>query len=133
MRYEIVERENIREMVYAFYSLVLKDDILGPIFTRVLGEDMEGGKWREHLYRLDEFWLLLMGHASSYKGDPTPAHAFIGHLTPESFERWLELFHGVVHRLYVPDIADKLYSKAQIVAVQLRENLGVDDDEDDDW
>lgn len=131
MPYETVDRENIREMVHAFYSLVLKDDILGPIFTRVLGDDMQNGKWHEHLHRLDAFWLLLMGHVSSYQGDPTPAHAFIGPLTPESFERWLELFHGVVHRLYVPEVAEKLDKKAQIVAAQLRENLGVDDDEDD--
>jgi len=131
MPHEFVDRENIREMVYAFYSLVLKDDILGPIFTRVLGDDMAGGKWHEHLHRLDAFWLLLMGHASLYQGDPTPAHAFIGGLTPESFERWLELFHGVVHTHYVPEVADKLDKKAHIVAVQLRENLGIDDNEDD--
>lgn len=133
MPHEFVDRENIREMVYAFYSLVLKDDILGSIFTRVLGEDISGGKWHEHLHRLDAFWLLLMGEASSYQGDPTPAHAFIGPLTPESFERWLELFHGVVQEHYVPEVADKLDKKAQIVAAQLRENLGVDDDDDDDW
>lgn len=131
MPYETVDRDNIREMVYEFYGLVLKDDILGPIFIRVLGDDMEGGKWREHLHRLDEFWLLLMGKPSSYKGDPTPAHAFIGGLTPESFDRWLALFQGVVSRLYVQEISDKLYKKAQMVAVQLRENLGVDDD--DEW
>jgi len=131
--FETVDRENIRQMVYEFYSLVLKDEILRPYFTRALGDDMDGGKWHEHLYRLDEFWMLLMGQPSAYQGDPTPAHAFIGKLTPESFERWLELFHGVVYRLFVPEIADKLYKKAQIVATQLRQNLGVDDEDDDDW
>jgi len=130
MPYETVDRENIRQMVSEFYSLVLEDDILSPFFIKALGDDMQGGKWHEHLHRLDEFWLLLMELPSSYKGDPTPAHAFIGQLTPESFERWLELFEGVVHRLYVQEIADKLYKKAEIVAKQLRENLGVDDD---DW
>jgi truncated hemoglobin YjbI len=119
-------------MVHEFYSLVLEDEILAPFFIKALGDDMSGGKWHEHLHRLDEFWLLLMGHVSTYQGDPTPAHAFIGQMTPESFERWLELFHGVVNRLYIPEIADKLHKKAQIVAAQLRENLGVDDD-DDDW
>jgi hemoglobin len=132
MPYETADRETIHAMVLEFYALVLKDDILGPIFTRVLGEDMERGKWREHLYRLDEFWILLMGGVSSYKGDPTPAHAFIGGLTPESFDRWLQLFKQVVDRLFVEEIAQRFYKKAEIVAVQLRENLGVDD-EDDEW
>ena len=133
MAYDTVDRENIREMVYEFYSLVLDDEILAPFFIKALGDDMSGGKWHEHLHRLDEFWLLLMGQVSTYQGDPTPAHAFIGKMTPESFERWLELFGGVVNRLYVPEIAGKLHKKAQIVAAQLRENLGVDDDDDDDW
>jgi len=128
--FETVDRENVRQMVYEFYSLVLKDEILGPIFIRVLGDDMSGGKWHEHLHRLDSFWLLMMGKPSAYQGDPTPAHAFIADLTPESFDRWLELFHSVVHRLYVQKIADKLDKKAQIVATQLRENLGIDDE---DW
>lgn len=133
MAYEMIDRDNIREMVYEFYSLVLKDERLAPIFNRVLGDNLGNGKWHEHLERLDAFWLLVMGYPSDYKGDPTPAHAFIGPLAPEDFERWLELFEGVVHRLYVPEIARKLYRKAQIVAAQLRENLGVDDDEDDDF
>lgn len=128
-----VNHDTIRQMVYEFYSLVLKDEMLGPMFIRVLGNDMNGGKWHEHLHRLDSFWLLLMGEVSSYQGDPTPAHAFIGPLTPESFERWLEIFKGVVFRMFVEEIAAKLYRKAEIVAAQLRENLGVDDDEDDDW
>lgn len=130
--YETVESENIREMVQKFYSIVLRDDLLGPIFTRVLGDDMNGGKWHEHLHRLDAFWLLMMGQPSGYQGDPTPAHAFIGQLTPESFDRWLELFDEVVHHVYEQKTADKLHRKAQIVAAQIRENLGVGDD-DDDW
>ncbi len=133
MAYDVVDRESVREMVYDFYSLVLKDELLGPMFTRVLGEDIDGGKWHEHLHRLDEFWLLMMTGFSTYQGDPTPAHAFIGQLTPESFDRWLEIFKGVVESKFTPEIAEKFYKKAQIVAAQLRENLGVDDDEDDDW
>lgn len=133
MPFDTVTHETIRAMVKEFYSLVLKDEILGPIFVKALGSDMNNGKWHEHLQRLDSFWLQLMGKVSSYQGDPTPAHAFLGPLTPESFERWLELFKGVVGRMFTEEIATKLYRKADIVATQLRENLGVDDDDDDDW
>ncbi len=129
MRYDVVNRDNIQEMVRAFYACVLADELLGPIFTRVLGDDLEQGKWREHLYRLEEFWILLMGGVSSYRGDPTPAHAFIGGLTPESFDRWLTLFKNVVDEHFGEQIAAQFYKKAVIVAAQLRENLGVDDDD----
>lgn len=130
MRYDEVDNDNVREMVLAFYARVLEDDILGPIFTRVLGPNINEGKWHEHLYRLEEFWMLLMCGIPGYRGDPTPAHAFIGGLTPESFERWLALFNEVVNELYAENVSEQFYKKALIVANQLRENLGVDDDED---
>lgn len=133
MAYDIANAETIREMVYEFYAHILKDEMLGPIFIRVLGDDMQKGKWPEHLQRLDAFWMLMMNGFSSYQGDPTPAHAFIGQLTPESFDRWLELFESVVNEMFVPEVSEKFIKKAHIVSNQLRSNLGVDDDEDDDF
>jgi len=131
MPYDTVDRENIQEMVREFYDLVLKDDILGPIFTKSLGDDLSGGKWHEHLNTLASFWLLMMTGVSRYQGDPFPPHAFLGPLTAESFDRWLELFEGVVNRLFVPEIASSFYKKADILAKQFRYNLSIDDDEDD--
>ena len=133
MPYDTVDRDKIEQMVREFYDLVLKDDILGPIFTKSLGDDLNGGKWHEHLNTLASFWLLMMTGISRYQGDPFPPHAFLGPLSPESFDRWLELFKGVVYRLFVQEIADSFYRKAEILAKQFRENLGVDDDDEDDW
>lgn len=131
MPYETVDRGKIEEMVKEFYSIVLKDDILGPIFVKSLGADLNGGRWYEHLTTLYNFWELVMTGKTGYGGHPYPAHAFIGPLYPETFERWLEIFHEVVHRFFVQEIADKFYKKANILAEQFMENLGLNDDEDD--
>jgi len=48
------------------------------------------------------------------------------------FERWLELFKVTVNDLFVPDIADKFYSKADRLAEQFIDNLGIDDEDDED-
>ena len=64
-----------------------------------------------------------------YGGDPFPPHAFIGPLSREMFERWLELFKETVNDLFVPEIADKFYSKADRLAEQFIENLGIDDED----
>lgn len=132
MSYETVGRGEIETMVRTFYSLVLKDEILSPYFIKALGNNLDNEKWYEHLNTLVRFWLLMMtGERNGYWGDPFPPHAFIGPLYPETFDRWLALFHKVVHDLFVPEIADKFYSKAVKIADQFKENLLDDEDEDD--
>lgn len=131
MPYDMVDRDKIKELVRHFYATVLKDNLLAPVFIKSLGDDLNGGKWIEHLYTLDSFWDLMMTGKRGYGGDPFPPHAFLGGLTAEMFERWLKLFHEAVYELYVPDIADKFYKKAEVLAEQFMENLGFNDDDDD--
>ena len=132
MPYDTVDRGKIEQMVKEFYTIIILDDLVGPFFIRALGRDLKNDKWYEHLNTLTNFWMLMMeGETKNYWGDPFPPHAFLGHLSAETFERWLELFHGVVYRLFVPDIADKFYKKANTLAKQFQENLR--DDEDEDW
>jgi len=131
MPYDKLTPENIREMVRDFYAKILQDETLSPFFINALGDDLEAGKWPEHFHTLDKFWGLMMGGIKGYGGDPFPAHAFIGALSREDFEQWLKLFHEVVHRMFVPEIAAKFYKKAEILAEQFIDNLGID--EDDDW
>lgn len=131
MPYDTLDRDTIRFMVKDFYSIILKDDSLGPFFTKALGKDLSMGKWPEHFQTLEDFWVLMMMGKSGYNGDPFPPHAFLGPLSRENFEHWLELFHEVVYRLFVQNIADKFYKKAQILAEQFIDNLGIDDEDDD--
>ena len=132
MPYDIVDRGKIEELVRAFYAEILKDDLVGPIFVKALGEDMNTGKWYEHLQTLYNFWLLMMTGDAPYRGHPFPPHAFLGPLSHEMFERWLKLFHETVHTYFVPEIAEKFYSKADLLAEQFMENLGLNDEDDDD-
>jgi len=131
--YDTVDRTNIHQMVREFYALVLKDDLLSPFFIKALGDDLKNGKWHEHLHTLDNFWLLMMTGKKGYGGDPFPPHAFLGPLSVESFERWLELFKGTVSKLFIPQIADKFYMKAEVLAGIFMENLGMNDEDDDDY
>ena len=131
MAYDTVDRGKIEELVREFYSIVLKDDIVGPFFIRALGNDLKNDKWYEHLNTLVNFWMLMMEGEKNYWGDPFPPHAFLGPLSPETFDRWLKLFHEVVYRLFLPDIASKFYTKADKLAKQFIENLTDDEDEDD--
>ena len=132
MPYDTVDRGKIEEMVHEFYTIILKDDLVGPVFIKALGNDLNNGKWYEHLQTLYNFWILMMTGKIGYGGHPYPPHAFIGPLNHEMFERWLEIFDEVVHRYFVPEIADKFYKKAEVLAEQFMDNLGLNDEDDDE-
>ena len=132
MPYDSVDRASVERMVREFYADILKDEMVGPYFVKMLGDDLKNGKWHEHLNTLYNFWMQMMTGESPYQGHPFPPHAFIGPLYHETFERWLELFHATVYRLFVPEIADKFYKKANILAEQFMDNLGMNDEDEDE-
>lgn len=132
MLYESVDRGKIETLVKSFYGDILHDSMLRPFFVKALGDDLENGKWYEHLHTLVNFWLLMMEGEKGYKGDPFPPHAFLGPLSREDFAQWLKLFKANVEALFIPEIAEKFYRKADILAEQFIENLGIDDEDDDD-
>ncbi len=132
MPYDTIDRGKIEELVRTFYARVLEDDMLAPFFIKALGNDLKNGKWHEHLNTLYNFWMLMMTGKSSYGGHPYPPHAFIGPLSRENFERWLELFRQTLDELFVPEISEKFYKKADVLAEQFMDNLGINDEDDDD-
>jgi len=129
--YDIVNRDTIHTLVHEFYAVVLKDDKVGPYFIKSRGEDLTNGKWHEHLHTLDDFWLLMMIGKPGYSGDPFPPHAFLGPIYHETFEQWLKLFKETTNKYFIPSIADKFYKKADVIAEQFIDNLGLNDDDDD--
>lgn len=132
MKHTEVTRPSVEGMVNAFYAKVLKDPKIGPFFIRALGEDLDGGKWYEHLRTLYDFWMLMMTGKKGYRGDPFPPHAFLGPLSREDFEQWLRLFEDTVREHYVEEVAQKFVGKATLLAEQFMEYLDVDGD-DDEW
>ena len=134
MLYDTVDRPTVEKLVHEFYARVLQDEVVGPHFVKALGPDINGGKWYGHLSTLKNFWLMMMNGEKNYWGDPLPAHAFLGPLSEEAFERWLALFRQTVDSLFIPEIADKFYTKSEVIAEQLMEFLQIGkyaDDEDE--
>ena len=137
MKTDVVDTESIEKMVRSFYATLIKDDLVGPFFIKALGDDLDSGKWREHYGTLDSFWLLMMTGEKGYMGDPYMVHAFMGTLTVEVFDRWLEIFHKQVHDQFTPEIADKFYAKSVTIARRFMEGLEIgefaSEDDDDDY
>ena len=133
MLIESVDRPAIEKMVRHFYAAILEDEILRPYFVRKLGDDFNGSRWYEHLKTLDNFWMLMMTGQRGYGGDPFPSHAFIGQMYEETFQQWLKLFRQTVDTFFIPELADKFYKKADVLAEKFMEflEIGKYADEDD--
>jgi hemoglobin len=133
MKFSKVDRPSVEYMVRSFYVAILKDDIVGPYFIRKLGNDLSNDKWYEHLRTLERFWLLMVNGEEGYWGHPFPAHAFLGEMYPETFERWLFIFKNTLLNCYDSnEIIEKFYTKAEILAKQFMENLEIGEEFEDE-
>jgi hemoglobin len=119
------DRGAIKIMVRTFYEKLLQDDVVGPYFVKQLGNDLNSGKWKAHFKRLEKFWFSLMNGVEEYKGDPMGAHFGIGELYEETFERWLEIFKAHVYEHFAPEIAEKFYTKSEMIAMRFMIELEI--------
>lgn len=110
-----IGEDTIHALVHAFYAKVRKDEFIGPIFARVIGED-----WDPHLARMCDFWSSVMRMTGRYKGNPMVAHMRLKMVRPEHFERWLSLFRETASELCPPEIAALFVSRAEAIAKSLQ-------------
>lgn len=111
----------IERLVRRFYDRARHDPLLGPVFTRAIGED--DAAWEAHFARLTDFWSSIMLRSGRYTGDPFSAHLRLPGIAPHLFERWLALFHETCAELFTPDIAAAFGEKAERIARSLRIGL----------
>ena len=130
--YTKVDRPSVEKMVRSFYALLVKDDLVGPFFIKKLGDDLKNERWLDHYKTLDSFWLLMMTGELGYAGDPFFPHVGLGELTPEIFQRWLDVFDAHIRSLFIPEIADKFYKKSETLADSFMQGLEVGKYAEDD-
>lgn len=105
----------ISDLVHRFYDRIRGDDLLGPIFGRVIGTD-----WDRHLALMCDFWSSVMLSSGRYKGRPIPAHLKIGGVEPRHFTHWLALFRTTAHDLFQPRLAEAFIQRAERIAESLK-------------
>ena len=114
-----VTEDMISEVVDTFYARVRRDEVLGPIFNRVV-ED-----WPEHLAKLKDFWSSVLLMTGRFKGRPMAVHAAIPDIEPRHFEHWLALFGETVSELCPPAAAALFREKAAMIAESLQLGIAV--------
>lgn len=87
---DLDNKENIERFIDAFYSRVLRDERLAPIFLDVADIDLD-----VHLPHIRSFWEKLLLGERDYKRHTMNIHRQLHAkqpLDPADFERWLALF-----------------------------------------
>jgi hemoglobin len=108
----------VHDLVHAFYAKIRTDEVLGPIFNRVIGQD-----WDVHLAKMCDFWSSVLLMTGRFKGQPMAAHARIADLRPDHFVRWLQLFRQTAQARCPADAAALFIAKSEMIAQSLQ--LGI--------
>ena len=111
----IITEDMIRRLVHGFYARVRRDEALGPIFDRVIGEN-----WDPHLEKMCAFWSSVMLTSGRYKGNPMLAHLRLKTVTEAHFARWLALFRATAAELFEPGFANAFIARAETIARSLQ-------------
>ena len=116
---EGLDEAMVRSVVDAFYRAARLDEIVGPIFNRVIPDE----DWPAHLDKIERFWSAMLLGTGAYEGRPMAKHVVIPDLADEHFARWLALFKETVETICPPDVAALFVDRAERVAHSLRLGL----------
>ena len=111
---DIKSRQDLVQMVDAFYEKVRADPRLGHVFDEVAQVH-----WETHLPKLYDFWDSVMFRAGTFRGNPIAAHVALAAHTDMGralFDRWLELLRETVLELFAGENAEHLIRCAEDMA-----------------
>ncbi|MAS03141.1 MAG: preprotein translocase subunit TatC [Ahrensia sp.] len=116
---EGLDEAMIRRVVDRFYGLAREDDVIGPIFLRVVPDE----HWQAHLDTIVDFWSSMLLGSGRYDGRPMPKHMAIPELDDAHFMRWLALFRQTVEELCPPATAALFVNRSERVGNSFRINI----------
>lgn len=121
-----VTKENLNKLVIKFYAKVVKDDLIGPIFTDILGKDLKSDAWKVHIQLLTDFWASIALGDFAYTGSPFAPHVKLeDKLSIKAFEQWLKLFFETLNTIYEPQISEQFLARAKNIAGNFIRNLNI--------
>lgn len=114
-----LDEATIGLVVERFYARARRDEVIGPVFNRVIAE----ADWPRHLDLIADFWSSMLLGSGRYGGRPMPKHLAIGELQDPHFKRWLMLFRQTVEELCTPQVAALFVDRAERVGHSFRLGL----------
>ena len=109
---DITNREEIHSLLEAFYAKIREDDMLGPIFNKIVKD------WSSHILRITDFWETNLFNEQTFKGNPLKVHQKVDTevnniITQEHFGRWLNIWFQTIDELFEGPVADTAKRRAR--------------------
>jgi hemoglobin len=111
---DITSREDIEQLVSAFYEQVKKDDTIGFIFTDVVKIN-----WEHHIPLIVDFWESILLDNPVYTKNAMEVHYVLNKKTPlkkEHFVTWVLLFCTAVDDLFEGKTAALAKTRAKSIS-----------------
>ncbi len=117
---EVENREDIKQIVHAFYGRIKSHELLGPIFTGAIPAD----DWDAHLDKLTNFWDSAVFGSMTFKGNPSMAHAKLDKnnkyaISQDHFAVWLQNWIEIIDGSWTGEKAEEMKTRARKMATGL--------------
>ena len=103
------EEAAIRACVRGFYDLAKVDDLLGPVFNKVIRD------WDGHLKTMDDFWSGALLGTKRYSAAPFPPHVKLD-MNQDHFDRWRDLWVASAEKFLPEPLRSKALSIGEHMA-----------------
>jgi hemoglobin len=118
---DIQSRQDIDQFIDSFYSKLLADEGLAPIFVDVAQIDLS-----VHLPIIKSYWAKLLLGDKSYRRHTMNIHRAVHskqQFTAHNFNQWSTLFEATIDSMYVGDCANKAKKLAATIAMNMSRTL----------
>jgi hemoglobin len=120
MNKDIETSADIKLLITTFYTRVIKDEILAPVFV------MQNFDLASHLPVMVSFWEGILLNVHTYKGNPVRIHQEMNVSSPLlsiHFERWLSLWSATAHSLFSGPKTEEAVNRAKTIAMIMEAKL----------
>ena len=111
---DITTREDIENLLWAFYSRAFKDALIGRFFTEVVPLDLN-----THIPVIADFWEAIVFNTQGYRKNVMEVHRHIHQLSAirkEHLDRWVALFTTTIDDHFEGYKATLMKQRAQSIA-----------------
>ena len=114
MKRDIESRDDLVQLLEAFYTKAFADELIGHFFTKVVPLNLE-----VHIPVIADFWDAIIFNKHTYKKNVMVVHQHIHHLShikKEHLDRWVQIFTGTVDGMFEGDKAALIKQRGSSIA-----------------
>lgn len=114
MKKDIESREELEELLKAFYKKAFADELIGLFFTEVVPLDL-----KTHIPVIANFWESVAFNKPSYRNNVMEVHQHIHRLCKiqkEHLDRWVSIFSDTLDQYFEGTRTELMKQRARSIA-----------------